>query len=560
MAAIRAAFLASAEFAPTRIALFFMPGTYTLSFKVNYYMGVYGLGRTPDLTTINGAVQVCNNNSVGDPVNCHTGAPDPSVSALDNFWRACENITIVPPAANGQTNFWAVSQACAMRRVIMQGHLHLSEDNGYSSGGFIADSRVTGDIAFITQQQFILRNVDCGRSMGTCAWNAVLVGCKGGHPADKSTTVVAATPLAAPKPFLYYENGAYFIGVPNARSGTVGAPDFTDFTAVSAAQFVVVKANSDLAAANAALARGMHVVVAPGIYDVSSPLLVMPGSVLLGVGLATLRAGAAGAIVAAGAPDGARVGGFLLEATSATRTYLLDWGRSPQSRFANAAPSFLYDIYARVGGALDPASNPISIPAMVHINVPQTVCDNFWLWVADHGAGIPPSSQCDAPAPRWSAADGFVGSGATPAWADIWKNLHCPTCLIVEADNVVCYGLATEHATGDDLVKWSGNNGAVYFFQSEMPYHPVPGYNQVAFRGTGKGLTLAGGGAYTYYPCDNITISDGFALAADARGSVFTMFLNGKGGVANVNGICGGPVYGPPGAPSSGPSWCRLGS
>jgi hypothetical protein len=594
-AAINAAYFASAEFAPTRIAIFFMPGTYALSFKVNYYMGVYGLGRTPDLTVINGTIQVCNNNSVGDPTNCHTGAPDPGIHALDNFWRACENLTIIPPASSGSTNFWAVSQACAMRRVIIQGHLHLSEDNGYSSGGFIADSVVTGDISFITQQQFILRNVNCGRNMSGGAWNIVLVGCQGARAADKITTVVPAAPIATPKPFIFYESGAYWIGVPNVRVNATGAPDFGDFVAISASQFIIATSTADLNAANAALAAGKHVVVAPGVYDVAAPLAVLPDSVLLGVGLATLRAGTNGAIVAHGPPDGARVGGFLLEATPATRTYLLDWGSgSASAAFAVANHSYLYDIYARVGGSLDPATSPISIPAMVHIGAASTVCDNFWLWVADHGVGIPPSGQCDADAdtrwitaadfgdardstvrpriaqraqqaPQWRTTYGLsdqppvhVLTAAAPNWPAIWKNLQCPTCLVVDADNVTCYGLAAEHATGGDLVKWIGDNGTVFFFQSEMPYHPIAGYNQVSFRGTGKNLTLQGGGAYTYFPCDNINLSAGFALPTDAHANVFTQFLNGVGGIAAVTSAgCGAAVHGPPGSPSSGPSWCR---
>ncbi len=303
------------------------------------------------------------------------------------------------------------------------------------------------------------------------------------------------------------------------------------------------------------------------------------------------RAGANGAIVARGAVDGARVGGFLLEATPATRTYLLDWGSGSAS--AATLPSYLYDIYARVGGSLDPATNPISIPAMVHIGAASTVCDNFWLWVADHGVGIPPSGQCDADAdtrwvtaadfgdardstirpriaqraqqaPQWRTTYGLSDQPpvhvltAAPNWPAIWKNLQCPTCLVVDADNVTCYGLAAEHATGGDLVKWIGDNGAVFFFQSEMPYHVPSGYNQVSFRGTGKNLTLQGGGAYTYFPCDNVNLSAGFALPTDARANVFTQFLNGVGGIAAVTSAgCGGAVHGPPGSPSSGPAWCR---
>ncbi len=579
MKTISALFMRSTEFTSQRVALFFMPGTYNLSFKLGYYMTVYGLGRTPDLTVINGTIQVCNNNTDNDPVNCHTRAPDPGVSALDNFWRACENIKIVPPASVNKTNFWAVSQACAMRRVIIDGNIHFSEDNGYSSGGFIADSQISGGVQFGTQQQFLSRNVDYGDQNGVQggAWNIVMAGCSGNNMArlPQSVTVVKQTVAEiAPKPYVFAEKDAngtnrWYIGVPNPRRNASGPPDYADITSIS--DFEIVISDSDLAAV---AGRGVNIVVAPGIYNATSPIIVAPTTVVLGLGMPTLLAGVGGAIVAelAEPATGARVGGFLLEATSATDTFLLDWGRKaslsgsrrpgpsppkscpskscqsanqhsqPQSYGrhpprGSADPSYLYDIYTRVGGAASPAAVPINIPAMVHINLENTICDNFWLWVADHGAGIPPSNTCGD-------------------WSAIWKNMHCPSCLIVDSDNVTFYGLATEHATGDDLVKWNGDNGVVYFFQSELPYHVPTGYNQVAFRGSGANLTLQGGGAYSFFPCDNVNLSTGFILRPDAHAKVFTRFLDGKGGFASTAQIGGSACGAAATAGSPGPAWC----
>lgn len=43
--------------------------------------------------------------------------------------------------------------------------------------------------------------------------------------------------------------------------------------------------------------------------------------------------------------------------------------------------------------------------------------------------------------------------------------------LIVNGDNVTVYGLFCEHFQEYQTL-WNGNNGKVYFYQSEMPYDP----------------------------------------------------------------------------------------
>ena len=80
------------EFSLNRYALLFKPGTYHLDVKAGYYMHVIGLGNSPEEVIIEGAVR--SNSTRGGNV-------------LTNFWRAAENLTIVP--AKDTTNTWAVS-------------------------------------------------------------------------------------------------------------------------------------------------------------------------------------------------------------------------------------------------------------------------------------------------------------------------------------------------------------------------------------------------------------------------------------------------------------------
>jgi len=81
------------EFSKNRYALLFKPGKYNLDVKVNYYMEIIGLGKSPEDVVITGAIRsnTLHNNSV-----------------LTNFWRSVENLTIIP---SDTTVVWGVSQA-----------------------------------------------------------------------------------------------------------------------------------------------------------------------------------------------------------------------------------------------------------------------------------------------------------------------------------------------------------------------------------------------------------------------------------------------------------------
>ena len=78
-------------------------------------------------------------------------------NATQNFWRSAENF-MVPGSAR-----WAVSQAAPMRRVDIRGDLNLAPSGyGWASGGYIADSRITGAEGQYFQQQWFTRNSTIG--------------------------------------------------------------------------------------------------------------------------------------------------------------------------------------------------------------------------------------------------------------------------------------------------------------------------------------------------------------------------------------------------------------
>merc|ERR1711998_62785 len=94
------------------------------------------------------------------------------------------------------TTQWHVSQAAPMRRMQIEGSMQLGQ--GYSSGGYLANSNVKGTVNAASQQQWFNRNVNMSRWTGG-AWNFVHLGCNGapstscGHGASQSN--VSTTPI-----------------------------------------------------------------------------------------------------------------------------------------------------------------------------------------------------------------------------------------------------------------------------------------------------------------------------------------------------------------------------
>ena len=222
------------QFGIQRYALLFEPGTYgssttPLNFQVGYYTMVAGLGQSPSDVVINGSIDVYN--------QCTDG----SCIALVNFWRSLSNLTInVTNSSFGcyAGEFWAVSQAAPLRRVLVNGNATLMDyctGPSFASGGFIADSQFeNGSIVSGSQQQWITRNsIIDGWSNGV--WNQVFSGVVGApaqcFPVQSSCggpyTTLATSPVTREAPYLYQDaRGNYNVFVPavqHSSSGTTWA-------------------------------------------------------------------------------------------------------------------------------------------------------------------------------------------------------------------------------------------------------------------------------------------------------------------------------------------------
>jgi hypothetical protein len=531
------------QFGTQRYALLFEPGTYgtssnPLNFQVGYYTSVIGLGRNPTDVVINGTI---------DSYNQCSGS---TCNATTNFWRSVSNLTINvdnPNAGCYSEEFWAVSQAAPLRRVEINGATTLQDyctQPNYASGGFIADSKITGsNITSGSQQQFIVRNSQItGWSNGV--WNQVFSGVIGApaqcFPAASSCggpyTTLATSPVTREEPYLYLDSsGNYNVFVPSVHtntSGTTWANGSTPGTSIPISKFFIAQPGTSVATINSALASGQDLILTPGVYNLSQSINVTnPDTVILGLGFPTLIPQNGIVSMTVGNVQGVMISGLIFDAGTPTSPTLLQIGSSVNSGNASD-PTALQDVFFRIGGAeAGSATNSLVV------NSGNVILDDIWAWRADHGNGVG------------------------------WTSNTANTGLIVNGDNVTAYGLFVEHYQQYEVI-WNGNGGTDIFFQNEMPYDP-PGQSAwmeasgvdgwAAFK-ISNGVTSFHGygmGSYSYFNQGvNIYAANAFevptSLPAGSLHDLLTIFLStsGAGGILNViNGTGGSSTSANPDTP-----------
>ncbi|HEU5156083.1 MAG TPA: adenylyl cyclase [Streptosporangiaceae bacterium] len=480
------------EMGTRRYALLFRPGTYgtpdnPLVFQVGYYTEVAGLGRSPTDVTINGHVDVYNRCLT--PTNC---------IALVNFWRSLANLTVNVAGLSGcraAGNFWAVSQAAPMRRVNVTGGTLTFMDfctagPQFSSGGFMSDS-VTGDIVNGSQQQFLVRDSSIGQ-WSNAVWNQVFAGVRGA-PAqtfpDPPYTTLPTTPVSRERPYLYVDAaGAYQVFVPATRTDSAG-PTWQDGPtpgrSIRLSDFFVARPSDSVETINRHLARGRHLLLTPGVYDIDRSIMVRrPGTIVLGQGLATLTAVRGAVALRVADVENVDIAGIMIDAGTVNSPALMrvgtrhGLGQGDGHGGERARPSgatALHDVFFRIGG---PHVGKATVS--LEVNSDNAILDNIWAWRADHGVA------------------GSVG----------WDVNTADTGVVVNGDNVTATGLFVEHYQKYNVI-WNGDNGKTIFFQNELPYDPP---DQAAYQHDGvlgwaaykvtdrvESHELWGGGSYVFF-------------------------------------------------------------
>ncbi|GAA1702412.1 coagulation factor 5/8 type domain-containing protein [Streptomyces yatensis] len=510
----------SAQFGTGRYALLFKPGSYSgLNAQIGFYTSIAGLGLSPDDTTINGDITV--------DAGWFNG------NATQNFWRSAENLAVVP--VNG-TNRWAVAQAAPFRRMHVRGGLNLSPDGyGWASGGYIADSRIDGQVGPYSQQQWYTRDSAIGSWLNG-VWNMVFSGVEGApgqsFPNPPYTTL-ATTPVSREKPFLYLNGSEYRVFLPEKRTNARGVTwgnGTPRGTSLPLSQFYVAKPGVSAATLNEALAQGLQLLLTPGIYHLDRPIQVnRANTVVLGLGYATLIPDNGATAVKVADVDGVRLAGFLIDAGPVNSATLLEVGPAGASADHSANPTTVQDVFIRIGGA-----GPGKATTSMVINSRHTIVDHTWVWRADHGDGVG------------------------------WETNRADYGVRVNGDDVLATGLFVEHFNKYD-VQWYGQRGRTIFFQNEKAYDAP---NQAAIQnGSIKGYAAYkvadsvtthegwGLGSYCYYNVDpSIVQHHGFA-APNASGVKFhnllVVSLGGQGQYERVINDTGSPTSGTSTVPST---------
>ena len=522
----------SSQFSLKRAALLFKPGDYSgITIENGYYMQVAGLGKLPTDVKLN-KVQV-------------TVAALANNNATCNFWRAVENVEMVATGTIG----YGVSQAAPVRRISFTNASTIQFDvsNGWASGGYLADSYALGSAGSYPQQQFYYRNNNVNAVHGI-NWNLTTMGdvIRSGLAANEKNTVLETVPVIYEKPFLYFDNGEYYVFVPGRRDEAKGlswsATDMGVGVSQSLDMYHVARADVDTAdTVNAALAAGKNILFAPGVYYFDKAIEVNnPNTVLLGLGLASIipTNGNDGMVIAD--VEGVRVAGLIFDAgsgdnaavpTGGTRA-LLQVGTKGVHKDTSANPIVLSDLFFRVGGVDTPKAATAEIA--IEINADDTLVDHFWVWRADHGQQV-----------GWYLNKSDYG-------------------VVVNGDNVTTYGLFVEHFQKYDIL-WNGEYGKMYFLQNEIAYD-IP-YNKDWVSPDGKGwaaLKVAdhvrnfegwGLGCYDVYinTLEYIYLDNGFVMPAEGNikiHNVFTISLGTNGEITNVINGVGDKVW-HPGGPTS---------
>jgi hypothetical protein len=538
------------QFDSQRYAVFFEPGTYgskasPLIFQVGYYTQVAGLGALPSDTVVNGAIDVFNN-------LCGSG----SCNADDNFWRSLSNLTlnvtlpstppayapsVVDPGGAGCANsaeMWAVSQAAPIRRAIINGSVVFQDycggPNDYASGGFIADSQVSGDLNFYGNQQYMVRNSSIGGANGcpNGLWNMVYSGVQGA-PAPVFTgqcqqnTVLAASPVSEEQPFLYTDSsGKFHVFVPAVQtnsSGTSWAGGTEAGASKSLSSFFIANPDTPVAAIDLALTTGKNLALTPGVYNLPAPITVTrPDTVVLGLGFATLVPQHGNAALVVLPDNGVKVSGLIVDAGPVNSPVLVSVGTPGNGAAGN--PDLISDVFFRIGGA---ETTSTSATVSLLDNASHSIIDDVWAWRADHGNDV-----------GWTANTGATG-------------------LAVTGDDVTAYGLAVEHYQKSEVV-WTGQGGTDVFFQNELPYDPPSqaawsksatqdGYPAFEVGNGVKTFQGYGMGSYVVFIDTSATLHDAEAFQApQAPGvqfhDVFGVWIGGSGGLDSVVNGVGGPV------------------
>lgn len=495
-----------AQFKGEQWQIYFKPGDYTETscMYLGFYTSFNGLGKTPYDVRLN---------NIAIPAYLPVGSLGSSspFNATCNFWRSTENLSIINTGnEQGKAGFesyrpesfnWAVAQAAPLRRIYSERDVAYDWNYGWASGGYVADCLITGKLdksedgaGTYSGQQFFTRNsevthntygttlnnffmgVEAANNLtdatgtklknnnGYTNWGIPGTADKNGKSPQQVVTEITSTPKISEKPFLYIDDdGEYKIFVPAVREDARGiswgegkANDgMGEGKSLPISDFYIAKPSDSAATINKQIAAGKNIYFTPGTYHAETPIVVnRENAILLGSGMTSIIPDNEEMAMKVGDLDGIRIEGLIFDAGLSSK-YLLQVGEEGTHKSHTNNPIVLQDLFFRVGGTTDVLTKADDA---LEINSDDVIGDHFWIWRADHGAGV-----------EWYGNESKHG-------------------LIVNGDNVKCYALFNEHFQEYHTL-WNGDNGEMYFYQNETCYDPISQDAWMSHGGTVKGYS-----------------------------------------------------------------------
>jgi hypothetical protein len=560
------------QFINDRYTFIFCEGNYeNIILYLNYYTSFYG---------INMKTVILNNSSIIIP----SFVPDPTLGALDNFWRSLENMTInVNPDTNiiprtdkipANNNFkWCVSQASPLRNVIINVKPSTPEiwffdlgwfgsksqatiNSVYASGGYASNIQTNGIINLGGQQQFCFNNIDNSQPFtNISSWSTVmsdspktdLTQYRDNGGKNLSLACQVDNNKSINKPLLYFsdinDKKTYKIIIPT-KSGI-------DRILSSDNIFICIPNLTKTSDINFALSNDKVIVLTPGFFELEDSIIISKSnSVIISLGMTTIQnTENKPALIINSNIDNVIISGLFIQANEKSnllKSCLVEIGNSNFNNFNNFNDTdnfsvYLYDVFIRIGASNGGDSfGPIKsqgcgIKSAVNINLNDVIIENMWIWRADH--------------------NNTIRDGLGP------DNAYCENALIVNGNNITIYGLACEHTLKDQVI-WNGNNGIVSFYQCELPYDAHVNNSglwsdsessKIGYSGfiiNGDNFNGYGMGIYSYFiksnihnynPNNNTRCNQAILINKKVKSvsltNAFTIFLNdeqGQGEITNV--------------------------
>ena len=243
------------------------------------------------------------------------------------------------------------------------------------------------------------------------------------------------------EPFLYTDasgnNRVFVPAVQTNSSGTSWSSGTEAGSSLPLSSFFIANPSTSVAAIDVALALGKNLVLTPGVYNLSAPIIVTrPDTVVLGLGFATLVPQHGNAALVVLPNKGVKVSGLIVDAGPVNSPALVSVGTPLPAAGSATDPDTIQDVFFRIGGA---ETTTTSATVSLLDNASNSIIDDVWAWRADHGNDVG------------------------------WTENKADTGLVVTGNDVTAYGLAVEHYQKSEVV-WTGQGGTDVFFQNELPY------------------------------------------------------------------------------------------